>query len=676
MPLAGAALLGQKYGRKGLWIAAALIIQALIFSAGHANYPNQPAYARVVELIIPSFMFAALYLYFGLLPGIVLHFSYDVVWFALPLFVAKIHGIWVEQLIVIILTLTPLWIILFRRLQNKRWTAIPESELNRSWRPPEAIKQKTIKPIEAGQMSPLVGRLLPAAGILGAVLWILFAGFENYAPPLALKRADTIDMAQAALQQKGISLDAPWKTLSTVVTPLGEDDRFVWQNSEPKDYQQLVGAYLSTPHWTIRYARFEGDIAERAEEFQATFSKPGPPDRFVHQLPEAQPGDSLSVQAATAIADSVVAAKFGLNAATLKQVSVEPTKRPARLDWTFTYADTANYPLAKGEARVGVEISGSEVTDAYRYIHVPEEWSRAERNKRNMRMILRLFGLGLILAVWLAGVIFAIISWSRKEFSARMFLIFILLLPALSIIGLLNKWPTIMAAFSTAQPFNNQLLIAIIGAAIGALGLAGAVGLVAGYVQKMHIPAGTSSPLKSLGIGAGAGLLYAGLSAAANHFAPSPAPPWADYSPLAALSPILSMALSPLTKIILNTAFMGLIFVGLDRLTAQWTRRKTVAGLSMILLGIAVTALQSTDNIIFWLVSGAVAGLLLLLFYALIFRFQLSCLPYATAAIAILALVKQAVLNAIPPAFPGALLGIAAALLLAIFWAGQLDGDH
>ena len=319
-----------------------------------------------------------------------------------------------------------------------------------------------------------------------------------------------------------------------------------------------------------------------------------------------------------------------------------------------------------------MEIAGNKVVDYYRYIHVPEEWSRNERNRRNMRMIFRIIGWGIVVGIWLAGIVGAIISWSRKKFSVKVFLMFSVFLLALSIVGLLNRWPEIMAAFSTAQPLNNQILIAIIGAAIGAIGMSGAVGLVVGYIHIMRRRAGQGLRL-SLVVGAGVGLAFAGLSAALNHFGPSPLPQWADYSPPGALLPLLSIALSPLNKIILNTAFMGLVFLGLDLLTAKWTRRKVVAVLVMLLLGIAITALHATDNIVFWLASGSVTGLLLLLFYTAVFRFQLSGLPFAVSALAILGLIKQAAMQAIPQAIPGAAIGIVAALLLAIFWAGQLE---
>ena len=87
-------------------------MQAIVFGAGHAPYPNQPAFARPVELIIPSIGFGLLYVYFGLLPGIILHFAFDVVWFALPIFLASAPGIWFQRLMIVALTLVPLWIVL------------------------------------------------------------------------------------------------------------------------------------------------------------------------------------------------------------------------------------------------------------------------------------------------------------------------------------------------------------------------------------------------------------------------------------------------------------------------------------------------------------------------------------------------------------------------------------
>ena len=93
VPLAGAALLGDRFGSRKGFLAAGFVLGSYFWRRTR-HYPSQPAYARVVELIIPSFVFGGLYLTFGLLPAIISHFTFDVVWFSIPLFVSTASGVW------------------------------------------------------------------------------------------------------------------------------------------------------------------------------------------------------------------------------------------------------------------------------------------------------------------------------------------------------------------------------------------------------------------------------------------------------------------------------------------------------------------------------------------------------------------------------------------------------
>jgi len=79
LPIAMTAVLTRNSKNKNLWFVGIFLLQALVFGACHADYPNQPFYARLIELILPSFCFGWMYLSFGLLPGVITHFVYDVV---------------------------------------------------------------------------------------------------------------------------------------------------------------------------------------------------------------------------------------------------------------------------------------------------------------------------------------------------------------------------------------------------------------------------------------------------------------------------------------------------------------------------------------------------------------------------------------------------------------------
>src|SRR5439155_15433387 len=117
------------------WIAAAFVLQALIFGAAHANYPAQPFYARLGELIIPSFTFGGIYLAFGLLPAIISHFIYDVIWFALPIFVSTAPGIMISKIAVLFFASMPLLIIFYARIRSKQCTMLSAHYLISSWKP-------------------------------------------------------------------------------------------------------------------------------------------------------------------------------------------------------------------------------------------------------------------------------------------------------------------------------------------------------------------------------------------------------------------------------------------------------------------------------------------------------------------------------------------------------------
>ena len=70
IPLAGSTLLYRRFVVQSAtrpdppwwWAAATQVLQAVIFGAAHANYPAQPSYARLCELILPSFLFGHLYM--------------------------------------------------------------------------------------------------------------------------------------------------------------------------------------------------------------------------------------------------------------------------------------------------------------------------------------------------------------------------------------------------------------------------------------------------------------------------------------------------------------------------------------------------------------------------------------------------------------------------------------
>ena len=366
VPLAGAALIGDRFGKRNLFLVLGFVVEAIVFGAGHAPYPNQPSYARPVELIIPSIGFGLLYLYFGLLPGIILHFAFDVVWFALPIFLARAPGIWFQQAMVVVLTLVPIWIVLARRMQVGRWTELPADHYNAAWTPPpvdEAIPEPVAAPAGTlGSRARLAWLGIGAVALGALAVLVMMRGASNPYGPLPVTRARAETLAREELRRRGVDLSPKWRVMALPDDGSGGAQQFVYETSGGERWRSLLGVYLPKPRWHVRVATFQGDVAERAEEWRVTVTADGEVRGVQHEVPEARPGASLDEAAARTRALTAVKARFGLDRGHVKEVSAKPTKQKARTDWSFTFTDTTVAPLAQGEPRIDVDLAGDELT--------------------------------------------------------------------------------------------------------------------------------------------------------------------------------------------------------------------------------------------------------------------------------------------------------------------------
>jgi len=670
IPIAGAALLGNKFGNRKLWIIGAFILQALIFGSGHANYPQQPSYARVVELIIPSIGFGLIYLYWGLLPAIIMHYAVDVVWISLPLFVSSAPGIWIDQLMVIILIFVPLWVVFGSRLRRKAWNALKDEHYNGTWQPPSIVEKKVAeeKPEEFPKISSTTVKILPIVGVLAIIVWIFTDDFNQNAPKMPVSRGEAIELAAKTMENRNIQLPDSWEQLCCITSPLDDDDRFVWQEGGPEAYTALMGSYIAPPIWRVRYVQFEGDVAARAEEYQLYITPDSRVARFRHQLPEARTGASLPEDSARMIAWSVLKEKYNWEPELLKEISATPSKLPERTDWIFTFSDTINYPLEEGDARVTIAIAGDEIVDTYRFIHIPEEWTRDERNKDNISRVVQVLQSLTNVMIFIAGMVAAVYSWSRRRFSAGTFLIFLVLLYGVYLIKAFNSWPCTIFDFSTSEPYTHQMLLLVVLPLVMLLLISFGPSLVLGFIQKWKNKVAPVGGLTTILTGLSVGAIIAGLMAFLSAiFEPSLEPVWAKYSNLGNYLPIIAGGFAPVTAFLMRTIMILFTLTVVDRFTARWTKRKILAGVLLVLI-VAVTTGSEVNNLLYWIGSGLLAGIVYLLAYRFVFRYMPAAVPMAIGIFLILEQIKTCVYNAYPSAIPGAILAMPLIGVLAYFW--------
>ncbi|MEP6677684.1 MAG: CPBP family intramembrane glutamic endopeptidase [Betaproteobacteria bacterium] len=677
IPLALGALIGQRFGRRRMGIAIAFVLQAVVFGAAHANYPGLPSYSRLVELVLPSMLWGLIFLRFGLLPTIILHVMFDLVLFAIPVFLVDAAGAWAQQALIVAAGLVPAGVVLWRRLRAGAWTTLPGRLRNGAWQPgvpapvddaPAAHEASAAGHLLATQFQ----RALPALGLAGLAAWIAFTPFRPDAPALALGREEAVKLADEALAARGVSPGAQWRRLSVIRLP--NDDpaqwnwhKFVWREKGRDAYRGLVGNALPPPLWEVRYATFDGDVAERAEEWRVTIAGDGTARTIRHQLPQARDGARLSQEAAQAIALQEVKRRFGLDAAALRQVGADEDKRQNRTDWSFMFADPAIDVGAGGELRYVVTIAGDELTGAGRIVHVPETWTRGERERDNRRQVVRMSAGVLFMIAGFVALILGIVAWTKGRCDTRAAWWVGGVSFALAVAGLVNAWPQSTMGLRSAEPVASQYAMLAMGALAGGLISALLFGVVAGigawYARsRPRLP--LAGALPPWGAGVAAGLLVAGVQAIAGNLGPQTAPLWPSAWGGSLASPLAGTLIAGLGFI--SAAGIALfILYAVARLTREWTRHAALGMALIVALQCAAVLAQGGTNLGPALAAGLAAGTALVAVLWLLLRYDASVVPPYLVTGIVLATAARTVQEGTARAYLLAAVGIAATAAVA-----------
>jgi hypothetical protein len=525
VPLSLAALLGKRYGHRRAFVGIAVVVQALVFAGGHANYPGFPSYSRLVELFVPAVIWALIFLRFGLIPTILLHALFDLTLMSIPLFLIDAPGALVSRGLAIAAGLLPLAIIGAQRIARGSWGELPEKLRNGAWRAPvvdtpERAAERVPTGAEGAGHAARFRRALPAFGAAGLLAWALATPFRADAPALALTRGDAGRWRTPRSPRRGIVLedppgDGPRSCGSQPTIRALEGHKFVWREAGSEAYAKLIGNTLVPPMWEVRYATFEGDVTERAEEWQVTVDGRNAVRQIRHTLPESRPGARLARDDALALARAALRERLGLDPAALKDVASEEKQLPARADWTFTFADPAAIVGGDGEARIAVSVAGDEVAAYGRYVHVPEAWQRAERERGGATLFTRMALAALLGISGLVALVMAVIDWTHRRCDARALVGVALIVFVLSAVGAANSWPVLAMSFNTTEPIATQVAFGAAAALAGGLVAALLLGLAAvgRPCRRPRAPRPLASRVPDWVAGVAAACFVAGVSA-------------------------------------------------------------------------------------------------------------------------------------------------------------------
>jgi hypothetical protein len=700
VPLACAALIGARYGRRNMWVWGMVAFQAVVFAAGHANYPQQPAYARVVELSIPAFAWGAVYVFFGLVPTILAHFLYDLALISSVLFASDAM---IDQGVIVGVAAIPLLVVLWARRGGRGTSTSPEWSFNRAWSapplpaavsaptraseeessgdsidPPSGLSTGLRRSHAGGELAnepggvatdvaPEAATRLPfsvgvfgAAGAVGFALWVGTLLMGEAPPRLGVTRGEAVEIAQARVLERGFALDG-WTPSAFTDDGVSSGHEYVFEEAGEEEYQALFGEFLPPPQWIVRFVDWNASPEERVEEFLVNISVDGTVRRAVHQLPEGRAGAVLDEASARELA------RRALPPGSWEEVSAEESAHESRTDWDFTFRDPSVLTEVAGEGRASITVSGNEVGNVRRFVHVPEEWARAQREAASRRSVISLGLIFVLILMFGVGAVVAIVVWSRRGLETRPLWIGSAVGCTALALSTANAWPATIAVFSTAQPFGFQaggaafglLLVALIGGA--------AIGLV---IALGHSWAQARSRVAtSILVGPSIGLLIAGAGSLVGELSGG-VPGLPDYSAAGELVPTLSAPLGAVVPLLFLTGAMLLLAVATQRFRGH-PFLGSVTGFAIVALGAVLVPSALQDSPVIWVASAFVAAAGMWALTRLIGN-RPALAPMIFGTMMVLSAVEALLAGAYPGSTPGQLLAIMVIAGLAWRWSKEL----
>jgi hypothetical protein len=350
--------------------------------------------------------------------------------------------------------------------------------------------------------------------------------------------------------------------------------------------------------------------------------------------------------------------RFAIDGASLQEISATPSKLPGRTDWTIAFKDTSR-ALPRGEVRLAARIAGEEIADAWRFVFIPEDWERAERNAQTVATIVQ--GAGILLGAALAfgGAIAAVISWSRRRFVIKVFLAAFATILVCTAIRFVNAFPGVLAALSTSQPLQLQLAVLLGSSAVGLTLQAAGLALIAGAVPIWLGTARRDSTV-ALRLGVALGLIAA--AARASSALTGGGPVWPSYAGANSFVPFVASAVGPLVTLLSRIVFLMLIVGAANRLSAGWTRHRVAVATLLVIAGGVLGTAASPLNLTTWIFSAVLIGLLLTAAYVVVLRHDVSVVPIAAAVMTTMGTLREGWVRAYSGALAGA---IVASILMA-----------
>lgn len=440
---------------KNFWLAN--ILQAAAWAFMHSNYPQEPAYARGVELTVIGFLYGAILKKFGVLPCLISHCVFDTFLGVMPLLSSPLPGLKLTAILAVIpfalLTAFFWW-------QQRKPAPAADDETQLFNQEIPAVKHHPLEdehhhhhPYE---YQPLNNRI--RAGLAITAIAALFIEFA-FSFPMVARQAQlhtskeaAIKIATEYLQQHQLSA-AGRTVVAWVERGLDYQSlQYIFEKAGRARAERLAMMPGKPLIWKVRFFR-----PLDPEEYLVVLNANGSPVSLGLSQSEDAPGTSLTKEQAQLKTESYLYQEHPeLLPIKLDDVSVK--QRKARTDYGFRYnADQFNVQEAK--FKIDTDTIGNTVCNFDHLWQLPDKWV-FEQSRQRLRS--QVCGY-LVMAVALVGLL-ALVLWTigiarSGAIRWRPAIILAGIMAMLSIPQILNDLPELNIDYNTDTPQLSYLTL-------------------------------------------------------------------------------------------------------------------------------------------------------------------------------------------------------------------------
>lgn len=306
------------------------------------------------------------------------------------------------------------------------------------------------------------------AGILGALFAYkyYFRAFPEASVNFKVSRGEALTRAQQFLSSLG---EDATNYQSAIVFNVDDNAKtYLERETGLETANRLMSSELNIWYWDVRFFK-----PQQEEEFRVRVSPGGQIVGYQHHVDEARSGATLERAAAQNAAELFLEDQLGLKSGwDLLPEESNSTKRPARLDWSFTW-EKRGFRAKDAPYRLNVIVQGDHIGNSEEYLKVPEAWERSYKQLRSTNFLYNQIAIIPYILLMGSALWVGISLWRKGQADWMGAIRLGAVVAALYFFMQLNQWQQIRAGYDTHASYSTfvtmQILIAAVMAVLTAL---------------------------------------------------------------------------------------------------------------------------------------------------------------------------------------------------------------